>query len=124
MSESPNELITAHGLRFEIAGMSEQGPRSENQDAFSIDRFGDTVAVLHSKLAAGEHWGGWGLTEPTSGSDAASLRTMATRDGDGWNVAIRGPRGAKVEGCQGQHSTEEHNGPLDEPEEGIRPSTG
>ena len=38
------------------------------------------------KLAAGEHWGGWGLTEPTSGSDAASLRTTAVRDGDGWKL--------------------------------------
>ncbi len=38
------------------------------------------------KLASGEHWGGWGLTEPTSGSDAASLRTIATREGDGWKL--------------------------------------
>ena len=38
------------------------------------------------KLASGEHWGGWGLTEPTSGSDAASLRTVATREGDGWKL--------------------------------------
>jgi alkylation response protein AidB-like acyl-CoA dehydrogenase len=38
------------------------------------------------KLASGEHWGGWGLTEPTSGSDAASLRTTAVRDGDGWRL--------------------------------------
>ena len=38
------------------------------------------------KLASGEHWGGWGLTEPTSGSDAASLRTTAVREGDGWKL--------------------------------------
>ena len=38
------------------------------------------------RLASGEHWGGWGITETTSGSDAASLKTVATRDGDGWKI--------------------------------------
>ncbi len=35
-------------------------------------------------LATGEALGGFGLTEPSSGSDAASLRTTARRDGDFW----------------------------------------
>jgi len=35
-------------------------------------------------LARGEKIGAWGLTESSSGSDAAALRTTATRDGDGW----------------------------------------
>ena len=35
-------------------------------------------------LAKGEWIGAWALTEPTAGSDAARLRTTATRDGDGW----------------------------------------
>lgn len=35
-------------------------------------------------LARGEKLGAWGLTESTSGSDAASMRTTAARDGDGW----------------------------------------
>ncbi|HKT81805.1 MAG TPA: acyl-CoA dehydrogenase family protein [Vicinamibacterales bacterium] len=35
-------------------------------------------------LARGEAIGAWGLTESTSGSDAAGMRTAATRDGDGW----------------------------------------
>ena len=35
-------------------------------------------------LATGEALGGFGLTEPGSGSDAASLRTTARRDGDSW----------------------------------------
>ena len=33
-------------------------------------------------LAQGEKLGAWGLTEPTSGSDAAAMRTTAVRDGD------------------------------------------
>jgi len=35
-------------------------------------------------LARGERIGAWGLTESTSGSDAASMRTTAARAGDGW----------------------------------------
>src|SRR5882762_9182048 len=37
-------------------------------------------------LAAGEHLGAWGLTEPGSGSDASSTRTTAVRKDDGWVV--------------------------------------
>src|SRR5438034_2676671 len=35
-------------------------------------------------LASGEKIGAWGLTESTSGSDAAGLRTTAVRTGDAW----------------------------------------
>jgi len=35
-------------------------------------------------LATGQWLGAWALTEPTAGSDAARLRTTATRDGSGW----------------------------------------
>jgi alkylation response protein AidB-like acyl-CoA dehydrogenase len=37
-------------------------------------------------LASGETLGGFGLTEPGAGSDAASLKTTARRDGDSWVV--------------------------------------
>jgi alkylation response protein AidB-like acyl-CoA dehydrogenase len=36
------------------------------------------------RLATGEWLGAWGLTEPNTGSDAGNMRTMATKDGDGW----------------------------------------
>lgn len=35
-------------------------------------------------LATGEKMGGFGLTEPSAGSDAGGTRTTATRDGDDW----------------------------------------
>jgi alkylation response protein AidB-like acyl-CoA dehydrogenase len=38
------------------------------------------------QLASGEKLGAWGLTEPGSGSDAGSLRTVAVRRGDGWVI--------------------------------------
>lgn len=37
-----------------------------------------------SKLATGEYIGAWGLTEPSSGSDAGSARMNAIRRKDGW----------------------------------------
>jgi alkylation response protein AidB-like acyl-CoA dehydrogenase len=36
------------------------------------------------KLASGEWLGAWALTEPGSGSDSAALRTLATRNEQGW----------------------------------------
>src|SRR5881628_3459704 len=37
-----------------------------------------------SKLASGEYIGAWGLTEPSSGSDAGSARMTAVRKGNNW----------------------------------------
>src|SRR6266545_4533420 len=37
-------------------------------------------------LAAGRKVGAWGLTEPASGSDAASMRTEARADGKAWVI--------------------------------------
>src|SRR5215510_13875955 len=37
-------------------------------------------------LARGETLAAWGLTEASSGSDAASMRTSATRDGHSWII--------------------------------------
>ncbi len=39
-----------------------------------------------SELASGRAIGGFGLTEPGAGSDPASLRTTARRDGDAWVI--------------------------------------
>src|SRR4051794_37468274 len=36
------------------------------------------------KLASGELLGAWGLTEPSTGSDAGNMKTTATRERDGW----------------------------------------
>jgi alkylation response protein AidB-like acyl-CoA dehydrogenase len=38
-------------------------------------------------LARGETLGAFALTEPEAGSDAGSLRTAATADGDGWRIS-------------------------------------
>lgn len=35
-------------------------------------------------LASGELLGAWGLTEPSTGSDAGNMRTTAVRDGNNW----------------------------------------
>ncbi len=43
-------------------------------------------AALLPDLLAGDLLGGYALSEPESGSDAAALRTRAVRDGDGYLV--------------------------------------
>ena len=51
-----------------------------------ILRFGteDQKARFLPRMAAGEWIGGFALTEPQAGSDAASLKTRAVRDGDAY----------------------------------------
>jgi alkylation response protein AidB-like acyl-CoA dehydrogenase len=38
-------------------------------------------------LAAGRQIGAWALTEPSAGSDAAGLESVAVREGDGWRLS-------------------------------------
>jgi len=51
-----------------------------------ISRFAheELKQIVLPALAAGEALGGFGLTEPGSGSDAGSLQTTAVRDGEQW----------------------------------------
>lgn len=51
-----------------------------------IDQFGsaELKARVLPELASGAALGGFGLTEPGSGSDAGSMKTRARRDGDEW----------------------------------------
>ncbi len=57
-----------------------------NMASWMIDSFGDDEqrARWLPKLCSMEHFASYCLTEPGSGSDAASLRTKAERDGDSY----------------------------------------
>jgi alkylation response protein AidB-like acyl-CoA dehydrogenase len=59
-----------------------------NMAAWMIDRFGavEQRARFLPKLTAMDHFASYCLTEPGSGSDAASLATRAVRDGDHYVV--------------------------------------
>ena len=54
-------------------------------------------------LAKGEQIGAWGLTETTSGSDAAGMRTTAVRTDDGW--VLNGSKAFITHGRVGQVMT-------------------
>jgi hypothetical protein len=51
------------------------------------------------KLATAEFIGAWGLTEPSTGSDAGNMRTTAVRDGAGW--VINGSKNFITHGISG-----------------------
>jgi glutaryl-CoA dehydrogenase len=53
---------------------------------YAIYRFGSEVQKQHwlPRMASGEVIGCFGLTEPDSGSDPGSMRTMARQDGDAY----------------------------------------
>jgi hypothetical protein len=53
-----------------------------------IAMFGNEAQKRHylPRLVRGEVLGAWGLTEASAGSDAAGMRTVAARQGDGWVI--------------------------------------
>jgi alkylation response protein AidB-like acyl-CoA dehydrogenase len=55
----------------------------------SIERWGreDQKQQWLPRLCSGEALGCFGLTEPDTGSDAANLRTRATKTADGWSIS-------------------------------------
>ena len=57
--------------------------------AFAIDTFGSDTQQkeMLSKLAAGEWFGAYSLSEPGSGSDAAALISKATRSNGGYRLS-------------------------------------
>jgi butyryl-CoA dehydrogenase len=54
--------------------------------SWPIDQYGtpELKARILPELAGGQAIGGFGLTEPGSGSDAGSMKTRARREGDEW----------------------------------------
>jgi serine/threonine protein phosphatase Stp1 len=52
-----NAMTRLHGLNFDIGGFSDQGPRSENQDAFTTDTFEASGLVAVADGMGGEKGG-------------------------------------------------------------------
>src|SRR5665213_1550560 len=82
---------TAYGLACLELEAGDSGLRSlvsvqGSLAMFAIRRFGSEEQRERwlPPMAAGEVIGCFGLTEPDAGSDPASMRTTARRDGDGW----------------------------------------
>jgi len=82
---------TAYGLACQELEAGDSGVRSlvsvqGSLAMFAIHRWGSEEQKQHwlPRMAAGEAIGCFGLTEPDSGSDPASMRTRARRDGADW----------------------------------------
>jgi glutaryl-CoA dehydrogenase len=84
---------TAYGLVCQELEAGDSGLRSfvsvqGSLAMFAIWRFGSEEQKQEwlPRMAAGEAIGCFGLTEPDAGSDPASMRTTAKRDGDDWVI--------------------------------------
>jgi serine/threonine protein phosphatase PrpC len=77
--------VPLHGLLFDVAGASAQGPRKENQDAFSVDAFTRRGFVAVADGMGGERAGRLAAdTALSTLSDGGEIRSL-----DGARYAIR-----------------------------------
>jgi alkylation response protein AidB-like acyl-CoA dehydrogenase len=83
-----------YGLIVEQVGRADSSARTvvsvqTSLVAGSIERWGteEQKRAWLPRLCSGEALGCFGLTEPDTGSDAASLRTRATRTDSGWSIS-------------------------------------
>ena len=77
--------IPLHGLLFDVAGASAQGPRAENQDAFDVDAFATRGVVAVADGMGGERAGR--LAADTA--LAALMKGAEIRSLDGARYAVR-----------------------------------
>ena len=76
-----------HGDRGAGPGMDERGEHHRpRQRARSPASALDQREELLPRVARGEYLGAFALSEPDAGSDIASIRTRAERDGDEWVI--------------------------------------
>ncbi len=83
-----------YGLIVEQVGRADSSARTvvsvqTSLVAGSIERWGteEQKQKWLPRLCSGEAFGCFGLTEPDTGSDAANLRTRATRTDSGWKIS-------------------------------------
>jgi len=83
-----------YGLIVEQVGRADSSARTvvsvqTSLVAGSIERWGTEEQKLQwlPRLCSGEALGCFGLTEPDTGTDAANLRTRATKTGSGWSIS-------------------------------------
>jgi butyryl-CoA dehydrogenase len=84
----------SYGLIVEQVGRADSSARTvvsvqTSLVCGSIERWGSEEQKRHwlPRLCSGEALGCFGLTEPDTGSDAASLRTRATKTDGGWSIS-------------------------------------
>jgi alkylation response protein AidB-like acyl-CoA dehydrogenase len=83
-----------YGLIVEQVGRADSSARTvvsvqTSLVAGSIEKWGTEEQKQHwlQRLCSGEALGCFGLTEPDTGSDAANLRTRATKTDSGWKIS-------------------------------------
>jgi len=82
---SDGDTMEVQGLRFDVAAVSEQGPRTENQDAYSIDRFASDGFLAVADGMGGQRSGRVAANAALS----ALVQTGAIRSTDDARRAVR-----------------------------------
>jgi len=90
------EAVAHHDGSLALTVASHNGLCATHLKLFGSD---DQKRRYLPALASGQMLGAWALTEPGSGSDAASLHTVARRHADGW--VLNGSKTFITQGSQG-----------------------